>query len=203
MSAAGVFNILNGLGAGPEMRGQNTPTTAPSCSSRRPVLQEILTDHRKPAGSPQTMPIVQYSLDNTKMMSMVFHHNHTIHFLRGWSKSITIQSTTFHTLTASQNVPTIPPVYYTSLTDWAGLEGLCQANGGVWLRSKVTQREGAPTPTHARVCEKSTARKDACTAHGARLHVKLGLIGFFFQERTQLSRKKEKHTDTYTHPRDD
>ena len=27
--------------------GARTPTTAPSCSSRMPILQEILTDHRK------------------------------------------------------------------------------------------------------------------------------------------------------------
>ena len=49
MPAAGVwhwkcvFNILNG----PEGRGQDTPTTAPSCCSRMPIPKEILTDHRK------------------------------------------------------------------------------------------------------------------------------------------------------------
>ena len=62
--------------------------------------------------SPQTMPIVQHSLVNIKrhtMMSMTFHHNHTTHFLRGWSESTSTQSTTFHTLTASSLCHLGPP----------------------------------------------------------------------------------------------
>ena len=66
--------------------------------------------HRKPTGSPQTQ--------------------HTTHFLRGWSKSTSTHSTTFHTLK-----PAISP--------GSGLEGLCQTNGGE--KSKVTLREGACT----------------------------------------------------------
>ena len=53
--------------------GQDTPTTAPSCSSRMPILQEMLTNHWNPTGSQQTMPLIQHGLD-TKRHSMTFQH---------------------------------------------------------------------------------------------------------------------------------
>ena len=86
---------------------RNTPTTASSCSWRRPILLEILTDYQKLTISPQTRPIVQHSLINTKthtMTSMTYpHHNHTTHFLHWWSKTT---STPSITLSSSQIVPT-------------------------------------------------------------------------------------------------
>ena len=85
-------------------------------------------------GSPQTMPIVWQSLDNTKrhtMTSMAFHYTPTT----------TTQPTTcvgganppqqpFTIWQPFLTVPVIPPGYSTSLTVWAGLEDPWQANGG-------------------------------------------------------------------------
>ena len=62
-----------------------------------PILNEILTDHWKLTGSPQTLPLTQHSLHNIKMhtmMSVPFYHiNGTTYFLGGWS------NTTPHTIT--------------------------------------------------------------------------------------------------------
>ena len=46
----------------------------------------ILSNYQKPTGSPQTMP--QNDVDE------IPHHNHTTHFLRGWSKSTSTHSHT-------------------------------------------------------------------------------------------------------------
>ena len=83
--------------------------------------------------SPQTMPILEHSLVNTKRMSMTSHHTH---FLHGWSKSTYTQQLFTHSLSSSQTVPVIPPGSSTSLTDWTGLEVLCQANGGGMAKVK-------------------------------------------------------------------
>ena len=111
-------NTLNGPEAGQEGKGKNTPTTAPSCSSKRFILQEISTNHRKPTRSPQTMPIIQHSLAHNDVDDIP-PYNHATHFLRGCSKFTFTQSTTFHTLKASPSatVPAIPPGSSTSLTD--------------------------------------------------------------------------------------
>ena len=72
---------------------------AHNCSSRRPILQEISTDHPK-------------STNNANNTEQPGQHQKahkdvddipptTTHFLRGWSKSTSTQSTTFHTLKAS------------------------------------------------------------------------------------------------------
>ena len=124
------FNILNGPEPG---RDQNT---APSCSSRTPILQEILTDNQKPTG---TMPIVQHSLDNTKRhtMTSTFHHNH---FQYGWSKSTSTQSTTLHT----------DNFWVLHLINWLKQTGgLCQANGGGVTKVKGHAEWGRVHPTHA------------------------------------------------------
>ena len=115
-------------------RGQNTPTTPPFCSSRRPILQEILTDR-----SPRTMTIVQHSLVNTKRHTPWHSTTPPPQLLPAWLEKIE-QSTTFH---ASPPARLCPPFHLGPPT---GLEGICQANRGAWLRSTVTPREGAPTP---------------------------------------------------------
>ena len=61
----------------PEGRGQTTPTTTPSCASRTPLLNEVLTGHRKSSGSPQTIPQKPHSFHKAKMHttpSRPFHH---------------------------------------------------------------------------------------------------------------------------------
>ena len=83
----------------------------------------------------------QYSLDNTKSHTMTFHH--TTHFLCGWSKSTSTQSTAFllqpdcacHTL---------------HLVIWLNrLEAPCQANRGAW-QIKWTCRVRAHSPPFTR-----------------------------------------------------
>ena len=53
--------------ARPEGRGQTTPTTTPSCASRTPVLNQVLTGHQKSTGSPQTLPQKPHSFHMAKM----------------------------------------------------------------------------------------------------------------------------------------
>ena len=67
----------------PEERGPDTPKTMQCCSSRTPILNENLTDHQKPTGSPQTLPLSQHSLHSKTytMMSVPFNHTGTTHFL--------------------------------------------------------------------------------------------------------------------------
>ena len=88
-------NILNGPEAG---RGQNTPTTAPSCFSRRHVLQQISTDHWKSTNNAYTTAQPGQHQKAQNDVNGIPPHNNTTHFLRGWSK---YTSTTFYTLTAS------------------------------------------------------------------------------------------------------
>ena len=172
--------------------GKNTPTAAPSCFSRTAILQEILTNNRKPTGRPQTMPIVQHSLDNTKrhtMTSMTFHHTPTtttqpaqvdqIHDPPPHNQNLS------HTdrLSFSQTVPAIPPGSSTTLTDRTRREGLCQTNGGGVTKVKG-HTEWRPRPPHS--CDINSAHKTStapeseaqleaskpasithtCTAHG-------------------------------------
>ena len=83
-------------------RTQNTPSTAPPCSSRRPILQEILTEaHRKSTNTANStaQPGQHQKAKNDVDDIPPCHHSHTTHFLRGWSKSTSTQSTTLHTLT--------------------------------------------------------------------------------------------------------
>ena len=81
-----------------EGRGQDTPTTARSCSSRMPVLHEILTD--------RWTEVHKQCHYNTALTSPMPspphpHHNDTTYFLCGWRNNNKTQSPTFHTLTAS------------------------------------------------------------------------------------------------------
>ena len=67
------------------------------------------------------------------------HHSHTTHFLRGWSKSTSTQSTTFHTLTASPPARLCPP-FHLHLTepDWkASIEGAWQKLKGYVVRGSA------------------------------------------------------------------
>ena len=101
-------------------------------SSRGPILQEISTDHRKSTNNAKN---TAHSGQHQKVHKDIDdipphpHHKHTTHFLRGWSKSTPTHSTIFHTLKASPPARAITLGSSTSLTDWAGLEGLCQAKG--------------------------------------------------------------------------
>ena len=165
MSAAGVwqldprkcaFNILNGPEPGPEGRRQNTPTTAPSCSSRTPIFQEIF---QKPIESPQTMTIVQHSLDSdSNDIPPHPHHNHTTHFLCGWSKSTSTQF--------GQTVLAIPPGSSTSLIGLEAPNGRGSKVKGhtEWGRahptSKVLLLKARPKLRHQRLLTHT------CTVHG-------------------------------------
>ena len=71
------FNILQGPEARPEGRGQTTLTATPSCASRTPFLNQVLTGHRKSTGSPQAIPQKPHSFHKAKMHtipSRLFHH---------------------------------------------------------------------------------------------------------------------------------
>ena len=162
------FNILNGLEAGQEGRGQNTPTTAPSCFSRRPVLQEILTDHWKST--------------HTAWTTRQWHSTTSPppNPLPTWVEQIHIH-TLSHTnsLSFNQTVTAIPPGSSTSSTDWTGLEGLCRANGGGVTKVKGDAERGCTHP-HSGHINRATSKSQlqnwgikkqrqlahTCTAHG-------------------------------------
>ena len=69
-------------------------------------------------------------------------------------------------MTFSQTVPTIPLGSSNSLTDWTGLEGLCQDNGWGVAKVKVHVERGR------------ASRGASAHMHCIRTTVKLGLIGF-------------------------
>ena len=99
-SAAGVWQLEPDLRiqwTGTEGRGQHT--TAPSCSSRRPILQKILTEARRKStnnANTTAQPGQQQKAHNdVDAIPPHLQHNHTTQFLCG------SPSTTFHTLTAS------------------------------------------------------------------------------------------------------
>ena len=50
-------HVLNGPEATPEGRSLTPPTPAPPCSSLSPTLNNTPTDHQKPTGSPQPIPL--------------------------------------------------------------------------------------------------------------------------------------------------
>ena len=93
----GAFNMLN------SPREARTGQDTPVCCSRMPILQEILTDHRKPTESPQTMPPLprQHWKAHLDVHDIPPHpyHNDITQFLHGWSNTTSTQSTT---LTAGQ-----------------------------------------------------------------------------------------------------
>ena len=121
----------------------------------------FLEDLQEPMKS--TMSIVQHSLDRHTKTSMAFHHTlpEPHNPLPAWVEQIHLSHT--------DSLPTIPPG---SSTERTGLEGLCQANKGAWLRSKVTPREGAPTSTSTGPVSKAqlqpnlSSKPASCTAHG-------------------------------------
>ena len=53
--------------------------------SRMPILNQDLTDHRKPTGSPQTLPPKQHSIKTHTMTHP--QHDGMTHFLGGWSNT--------------------------------------------------------------------------------------------------------------------
>ena len=138
MSPAGVWQevciyILNG----PEGKGQNTPTTAPSWEAHFPR-----NFHQPPEAHHKST--IQHS-----STSMTFHQTH---FLRGWSKSTPTQSTIFDSLSDCARHSTW---VLTSLTDWTGMEG--QWRGvvkGQRSRPGPTSRPGLPALAYT------------CIAHG-------------------------------------
>ena len=74
--------------ARPEGRGQTTPTTTPSCASRTPILNQVLTGHRKSTGSPQTLPQKPHSFHmaimHTTPSAPPHHPSHTsAHLISG------------------------------------------------------------------------------------------------------------------------
>ena len=83
--------ILHGLEARPEGRGQATPTTATFSASSTPVLNQVLTGHRKFTRSPQTIP--QKPHTSTRPKCTQFFHSLSAtpptqdHFLCGWSNT--------------------------------------------------------------------------------------------------------------------
>ena len=89
-------------------------------------------------GSPQTMPIVA-----TAQLGQHYTPT-TTHFLRGWRWICSTES-----FTSRQTVPAIQPGSYTLLTDWPDQKTSARPTEWAWQRSKVTQRERAPTPTSA------------------------------------------------------
>ena len=113
-------------------------------------LRTPRTDYWKPTGGPQTMPIVEHSLDNTKrhtMMSMT--HPTTVtqptSCVGGANPpSHNQQPFTTDNLSSSQTVSAILP--------GSSRTGLGQAIGGVWLR---TLKEGTPTPYSRHIASKA------------------------------------------------
>ena len=62
-----------------EMNWRNGGAGMHPCSSVTPILNEMLTNHQKPNGSPQTMLLKPYSLGNTKIQTMPsILHPHTM-----------------------------------------------------------------------------------------------------------------------------
>ena len=102
--------------------------------TQRPILQEILTDHWKSTNSTAQPGQHQKDIDD------IPPHHHTTHYLH--LHTINNLSHT-DSLSSSQTVPAIPP---TSLTDWTGLEGLCEANGGGWQMVKGHTERGRAHP---------------------------------------------------------
>ena len=141
-----------------------------------PVLQgrpSCKNFDRPPTGSPQTMPLVQHSLDQTKrntMTSMTLHHTpyykDTTHFLWERSKSTSTQSTTLHILTALLNVPAIPLNSSSSITEWTGQSR---------RKSKVKDHTKWDMPTHTLGTSASSKLKPRPTWSLIDAHGQLGL----------------------------
>ena len=103
-----------------------------------PISPKILTYHQNSTQSPQTIACHYHNTSSTMTKSTPWHLWH--------STTLTTQSTAFmggttppllnkwpsHTDNPSsgQNMPAIPPGSSTSIIDWTGLGGFCQANGG-------------------------------------------------------------------------
>ena len=107
MSAAWVWQLelevcmylLNGPQAGLEGRARTYPQQHHPVPSRRPILQESWTDHQKSTNNANSRAQAgqhQKEHNNVNDIPPHPHHNHTA---RGWTKSTSPQSTTFHTLT--------------------------------------------------------------------------------------------------------
>ena len=109
------YNVFHGPEARLEGMGQNTPTTAPSSSSRTPFLFQLLTGHRKSTNNPHkkhTAPT------RPKWAQLHCHHSTSQHkqqliSLPAWVEQLHLLTTTptsrLHCLSSSRTVDTIPP----------------------------------------------------------------------------------------------
>ena len=139
--------------------GQGTPETTPSCSSRTPVLNENLTDHRKPTGSPQTLP---HSLDSIKQWHRCHYTTPPTHWhdpLPGWVEQHHLHtianSSHADRLPSSRTLPAIAPGSSSSLTDRLGLGWARVRVGGAWqkLVAFIAADEG-PRVRNILLCQK-------------------------------------------------
>ena len=106
-------------GTGPEGRGQNTPTTAPSSSSRMPILQENRsTSEKTMPGQHQKAHNDPSQLHNPLPARVEQVHSHTI---SNFSQPLLQPHCAYH-------------------STWVSLTGLCLTNGGASKRSKVTPK---------------------------------------------------------------
>ena len=94
--------MLNGPEATLEGRSLIPPTPAPPCSSLSPTHNNTLTDHRKPTGSPQPIPLKKNTLYHTKLHTMhlptLRPSEHTCSHLTcllGYTHATSTQSPTF------------------------------------------------------------------------------------------------------------
>ena len=113
------INIVKGPEGRLEGRSLTTPTTAPSCASRTPISNKVLTSHRKSTGSPQTIPQNPHSFHKAKMHttpSRPFRHTaHTRAYLifGVWQSNTTSsQPHPLHTFLA------FPPTPQSTQTHW-------------------------------------------------------------------------------------
>ena len=71
--------------------GHVTPTAATSCASRTPILNQVLTGHRKSTRSPQTIPLKPHCIDpqgqnehkDFAAFPPLFQHKSSSHFMCG------------------------------------------------------------------------------------------------------------------------
>ena len=93
------FNIWN--------RGRIHPRQHHSVTQEHPFSKKFWLT----TGSPQTMPLVQHSLDNTKRRTVTIHHNHTLTI--PWMEQIhhnTVNNLSYTlTVPTRQTVPSTPP----------------------------------------------------------------------------------------------